>query len=223
MIARGSVTLISAESGAGKTWLGYFLSGRVAHGRDVLGRAVRGSRVLYLDGENPLYTVKQRLFDLGIEETPNLTVWGGWNTWPPPGPASPAVLKFVSDHQPLVIYDSLIEFHTGSERSSSETRAFMRRFRALANMGGTVLILHHTGKADTARQYRGSSDIKASVDTAYLLEKTDDNSREITRLKLTCFKSRLAPPCDFSMEFRRGEGFVAADSAQNVRKSLPMF
>jgi hypothetical protein len=54
MIARGSVTLISAESGTGKTWLGYFLAGRVAHGREVLGRAVRRCRVLYLDGENPL-------------------------------------------------------------------------------------------------------------------------------------------------------------------------
>lgn len=211
MIARGSVTLISAESGTGKTWLGYFLAGRVAHGCEVLGRAVRRSRVLYLDGENPLYMVKQRLFDLGISQTPDLTVWGGWNTSPPAGPASLAVLKVASECKPLIIYDSLIEFHPGSEQSSSETRAFMRHFRALANMGATVVILHHTGKAETSKQYRGSSDIKAAVDTAYVLEKTDGNSREITRLTMTNFKSRLAPSNDFSMEFRRGEGFVAAE------------
>jgi hypothetical protein len=78
VVAKGSVTLICSESGTGKTWLAYYLAGCVAHGRAFLGRAVNASRVLYLDGENPLYTVKQRLFDLGIDETPNLTVWGGW-------------------------------------------------------------------------------------------------------------------------------------------------
>jgi predicted ATP-dependent serine protease len=212
MIARGSVTLICAESGTGKTWLGYFLAGRVAQGRDVLGRAVRQSRVLYLDGENPVYMVKQRFFDLGISETPNLTVWGGWNISPPAGPASRAVVEFARKYQPLIIYDSLIEFHPGSEQSSSETRAFMRNFRALANMGATVVILHHTGKAETAKQYRGSSDIKAAVDTAYLLEGADENTPEIRKLTLNCFKSRLALGRNFSMEFRRGLGFVAAES-----------
>jgi hypothetical protein len=220
MIARGSVTLISAESGTGKTWLGYFLAGHVAHGREVLGRTVRRSRVLYLDGENPLYMVKQRLFDLGIAETPDLTVWGGWNKWPPPGPESPVVVKFVRDHQPLIVYDSLIEFHTGSEQSSTETRAFMRRFRALANMGATVVILHHTGKAPTSKEYRGSSDIKAAVDTAYLLERADENTPEIRRLLLKCFKGRLALAQNFSMEFRRGFGFVPAETGKTVSQII---
>jgi hypothetical protein len=220
MIARGSVTLISAESGTGKTWLGYFLAGRVAHGRDALGRAVRRSRVLYLDGENPLYMVKQRLFDLGIAETPDLTIWGGWNTWPPPGPESPVVVKFVREHMPLIVYDSLIEFHPGSEQSSTETRAFMRRFRALANLGATVVILHHTGKAPTSKEYRGSSDIKAAVDTAYLLERVDENTPEIRKLLLKCFKGRLALAQNFSMEFRRGLGFVPAESSKTVSEII---
>ncbi|HZW91607.1 MAG TPA: AAA family ATPase, partial [Candidatus Eremiobacteraceae bacterium] len=63
MIAKGSVTLISAESGTGKTWLAYYIAGRVAHGTPILGRQVKQSKVLYLDGENPLYLVKQRLLD----------------------------------------------------------------------------------------------------------------------------------------------------------------
>ena len=217
MIARGSVTLISAESGTGKTWLAYFLAGRVAYGRDVLGRAVKQCRDL--DGENPLYLVKQRLLDLGISETPYLTAWGGWNTSPPAGPASRAVMDFAGEHRPLIIYDSLIEFHPGSEQSSSETRSFMRNFRALANMGATVLVLHHTGKADTAKQYRGSSDIKAAVDTAYLLERADEDAPELGKLTLRCFKSRLALARNFSMEFRRGLGFVAAET-RSVREII---
>jgi hypothetical protein len=211
MIARGSVTMICAESGTGKTWLAYYLAGCVARGVPVLGHAVKRAKVLYLDGENPVYVVKQRLFDLGVGETPDLKIWGGWLRWPPPGPSSPLVINFARRHSPLIIYDSLIEFNPGSEQSSTETRAFMRLLRALANLGATVLILHHTGKAETAKLYRGSSDIKAAVDTAYLLEKADEDSKEIAKISLTCFKGRLAPGQNFTMELRKGRGFVAVE------------
>src|SRR5205814_3815480 len=101
---------------------------------------------------------------------------------------NPLVIEFTRQHRGMIIYDSLIEFHSGSEQSSTETRAFMRYFRALANLGATVGILHHTGKAETAKIYRGSSDIKAAVDTAYLLESPDKEQRTLGRLSLRCFK-----------------------------------
>jgi hypothetical protein len=42
----------------------------------------------------PLYVVKkQPLFDFGIPETPNLTVWGGRNLSPPIGPHNPLVIS----------------------------------------------------------------------------------------------------------------------------------
>lgn len=212
MIAKGSITLICAESGTGKTWFGYYLAGCVARGVPVLGHAVRGCKVLYLDGENPLYVVKQRLFDLGISETPNLTVWGGWNLSPPVGPQNPLVIDFARQHQGLILYDSLIEFHPGSEQSSTETRAFMRYFRALANLGATPAVLHHTGKAETSKLYRGSSDIKAAVDTAYLLVRTSQQPEELGDLSMTCFKARLAPGRNFGMTFRKGQGFVPCEA-----------
>lgn len=217
MIARGSITLICSESGTGKTWLGYYIAGCVAWGVPILGRPVKRSKVLYLDGENPLYAVKQRLFDLGILETGDLTVWGGWNLLPPRGPQCPLINEFARRHKPLIIFDSLIEFHPGSEQSSTETRAFMKHFRALANLGATIVVLHHSGKAETAKIYRGSSDIKAAVDTAYQLESADKESTRIGRLTLKCFKGRLAPGHNFEMEFREREGFVACDVSARTR------
>jgi hypothetical protein len=214
MIGQGSVTLISAESGTGKTWLGYFIAGCIAHGHPVIGRASERSKVLYLDGENPLAVVKQRLLDLGIKETPDLIVWGGWVCQPPPGPDHPLVVDFARTHKGLIIYDSLVEFHTGSEQSSTETRAFMRHFRKLAYLGATVIVLHHTGKAESAKQYRGSSDIKAAVDTAYLLEKPPGEPEELGKLSLTCFKGRFIPGRSFAMEFKKGQGFVPSTGAQ---------
>ena len=212
MIAQGSITLICAESGTGKTWVGYFLAGCVAHGVPVLSRPVRACKVLYLDGENPLCVAKQRLLDLGISETPNLTVWGGWNLSPPVGPENPLVVEFARQHKGLIIYDSLIEFHPGSEQSSTETRAFMRHFRTLANFGAAVAILHHTGKAVTSKLYRGSSDIKAAVDTAYLLARNTQDPEELRELSMTCFKARLAPGQNFRMTFKKTQGFVPCES-----------
>jgi hypothetical protein len=217
MIAEGSVTLICAESGTGKTWVGYYIAGCVAWGISVLGHQVRPCKVLYLDGENPLYVVKQRLFDLGIAETPNLTVWGGWNLSPPVGPDHPLVIEFARKEQGLIIYDSLIEFHPGYEQSSTETRAFMRHFRKLAYLGATVIVLHHTGKSETSKQYRGSSDIKAAVDTAYLLERPTQQPEELRELSMNCFKARLAPGKDFGMRFQRGRGFVCSDAYRTTR------
>ena len=217
MIAQGSVTLICAESGTGKTWVGYYIAGCVARSIPILGRPVRPCKVLYLDGENPLYVVKQRLIDLGIAETPNLTVWGGWNLSPPVGPDHPLVIEFARKEQGLIIYDSLIEFHPGSEQSSTDTRAFMRHFRKLAYLGATVIILHHTGKSETSKQYRGSSDIKAAVDTAYLLECPTQQPEELRELSMNCFKARLAPGKDFGMRFQRGRGFVCSDAYRTTR------
>jgi hypothetical protein len=214
MIALGSVTLICAESGIGKTWLGYAIAGCAARGIPFAGRLVKQSKVLYMDGENPLYVVKQRLFDLGIRETPELQVWGGWNLSPPPGPQSVLLVDFARQHKPLIIFDSLIEFHPGSEQSSTETRAFMKFFRRLANWGATVIVLHHAGKAETARTYRGSSDIKAAVDTAYLLQSVGEESNRLGQLKMKCFKGRLAPGQDFGLEFRQGQGFVASEACK---------
>ena len=217
MIAQGSITMICAESGTGKTWFGYYLAGCVANNVSVLGQAVLGCKVLYLDGENPLYVAKQRLKDLGIQDSPNLKLWGGWNMSPPPGPSDPLVIDFAREHRGLIIYDSLIEFHSGSEQSSTETRSFMRHFRHLANLGASVIFLHHSGKADTSKQYRGSSDIKAAVDTAYALVRTSQGVAELGDLALTCFKGRLAPGQNFSMKFKKGHGFLPTSGGERQR------
>jgi hypothetical protein len=83
----------------------------------------------------------------------------------------------------------------------------MRLLRTLANLGATVLVLHHTGKADSAKLYRGSSDIKAAVDTAYVLESEEPG--QLAKLRLTCFKGRLTPGKNYALEFRKRQGFVA--------------
>ena len=74
LIAARSVTLITAESGTGKTWFAYWLAAAIARGLPILGREVGQRPVLYLDAENPLSVVKQRLSEMGVGETPELKI-----------------------------------------------------------------------------------------------------------------------------------------------------
>jgi hypothetical protein len=220
LIPRASVNLISAESGTGKTWLAYGLAGAVAHGTTFLGRTVQRTPVLYLDGENPLAVVKRNLTDLGIPETPDLHVWAGWNVESPPGPDDPRIISFVREHAPLLIWDSLVEFAGCDEQSATEIRRFMRKFRYLAHLGATVIILHHTGKSKGSHEYRGSSDIKASVDMAYVVTGRPDHGK-LHWLTMKPFKSRIAPGQTFTMEFRERKGFVAVNAPKTVAKEDP--
>jgi KaiC/GvpD/RAD55 family RecA-like ATPase len=208
MIPRASVNLISAESGTGKTWLAYAIAGAVAHGSAFIGRAAQSAPVLYLDGENPLYVVKRNLGDLGIPRTDALRIWGGWNTDQPPGPEDDRIVRFATEAKPLLVWDSLVEFAHADEQSSTEMREFLKHFRRLAHGGATIIILHHTGKTSTSKDYRGSSDIKAAVDTAYRVTGRPRYGK-LHRLDLDPFKSRIAPGQKVSMEFHEGRGFVA--------------
>ncbi len=175
LVTESAVTLLTGDSGVGKSTFGLAVAGAVAHGVPFVGFPTMQRRVLYVDGENPGGVVRERLGRLGIAETDALTVWGGWNEVAPKGPYYSGVIEWVHEHRGLIVYDSLIQFHPGSEQDSSETRRYMSQFRALANAGASVLLLHHTGKGENARQYRGSTDIKASVDLAFVLEEVGDS------------------------------------------------
>lgn len=221
MIAARSITLLSADSGTGKTWLAYAIAGAVASGTEFIGQRVTKCPVLYLDGENPPAIPRRNLRELGIKRTQDLQVWGGWVKWdgklePPPGPDDPRIMQYVDREPPLLIWDSLVEFHPGDEQSATETRSFMSKFRHLANRRATVLLLHHTGKGENTKQYRGSSDIKAAVDTAYVLTGKPQGGK-LHRLTMTNFKSRMAAGQNFELEFKEGHGFVPADAATPAR------
>ena len=70
LLPLGSVTLLSAASGTGKTWLAHGIAGAVAHGQPFLGRAVAHRPVRYFDGENPDCVVKARLSRLAFPRIP---------------------------------------------------------------------------------------------------------------------------------------------------------
>jgi hypothetical protein len=206
IFAIGNVVLLTAEPGGGKSTIVLSMADAISRGKPFAGYRTQQRPVLYLDLENPLSTVVERMDRLGINDGPSLKMWGGWCEEEPPEANCPIVREYVAAcaMPPLIVVDSLISFFKGSENDSAEIRAHMHGYRQLAHLGATVLVLHHTGKADSSKEYRGSSDIKAAVDVAYHLVNLGDPAR-LSLLRLRAFKSRITVAPEVILNYRDGQ------------------
>jgi RecA-family ATPase len=198
--------MLTGEPGCGKSTLISALCGAVSKGEPFASRVTRQRPVLILDKENPLPFVVQRFARLGIEDSDTFKIWGGWLEDGPPSPCSSMILDWVRacEIKPLIVVDSVVSFHPGSENDAAETRAFMQGLRRLADLGATVIFLHHSGKSDSSKDYRGSSDYKAAVDSAYHLANLV-NTTKLEALRLRAFKTRLASSAELCFRYQDGK------------------
>jgi archaellum biogenesis ATPase FlaH len=192
LIAVGTVTAITGESGCGKSTLATALASAVERGVPFAGLPTRRCPVLMLDRENPVSVIAERFDRLGIDDSPNFIVWGGWCLEEATDPTSPLVVGWVEslEPKPLIIVDSFVAFNSGDENDATQTRSYMQGFRRLADLGATVIVIHHGGKSESNKDYRGSSDIKASIDVGLHLANLGDPSR-LSSMRLRSFKSRF--------------------------------
>jgi len=193
MFAEGALHMITSEPGAGKSTLIAAAAHAISHGLDFMGQLTKKRPVLLLDAENPLPAIRERFERLAIKTHRNFRVWGQWVGEDPPAAGGAIVLEWVTrcEPKPVIIVDSVIAFHPGTENDSNETRQYMGQYRRLTAMGATVVLLHHTGKSETSKEYRGSSDYKASIDIGYKLTNMGDNAR-LSLLELRPFKQRFS-------------------------------
>jgi AAA domain/DnaB-like helicase N terminal domain len=172
LIPARAITILAGEPGAGKTWLALAIAKAVKLGGEFLGHRATQGEVLYLDRENPLALVRERL-EIICGGAGVLSPWGNWCADEPPLIGDPRLLDFAKQGL-LIIFDSLIRFHKAeNENDASEMSKIMAQLRALANAGGTVLALHHKAKSETS-SYRGSSDIAGGADAVFALTKRED-------------------------------------------------
>ncbi|HWR35363.1 MAG TPA: DnaB-like helicase N-terminal domain-containing protein [Clostridia bacterium] len=205
-LPRGAVVALTGDSGSGKSTLA------TAWTRDV------SVPVLFLDRENPLSAIADRLERLGMIDGDRIRFWGGWLAQEAPQPDAPAVMDWVRtcDPKPLVVVDSFSAFGPVDQNDAGETRAFMHRCRRLADLGATVVVIHHDGKADTAKDYRGSSDFKAAIDSGYHVTNFGDG--QLDKMALRPFKNRFGHAGQIMYDYAGGR-FTRCDE-HNARQTV---
>ncbi len=170
LIPASGITIIAGEAGSGKTWLALTLARAMTFGDDFLGRRTQKNKALYLDRENPLSLIRDRL-QLLFGGASEFRPWGLWCSDEPPMIGDPRLLEFARK-RPVLIIDSMIRFHSADENSATQMAPVMASLRELSTVGASVIVLHHKPKSETS-SYRGSSDIVAGADAAFSLAKHD--------------------------------------------------
>jgi len=197
----GAVLVVSAPPNTFKTWFALMMSEALSTGKQFLGRYTRKTNVIYLNKENPVNLLKERLELIGSEYDDNFKFWN-YNTNPePPRLVNNQSYKKLAAENTVIVIDSLIRFHDSDENSSSEMSQVMNAVRTLTKEGATVVILHHQGKGES--QYRGSSEILAGCDIMYSL----NYDRESKILTLKTEKNRYQPEFKISMKIETKNGF----------------
>jgi len=216
IFAEGALHMLTSEPGAGKSTLVASAAYAISLGLEFTGRATSRRAVLLLDAENPLPAICERFNRIGIKTNPDFHIWGQWVGEDPPSAGGAVVLEWVArcDPKPLIIVDSVIAFHPGAENDSNETRKYMAQYRALTAMGATIVLLHHIGKSETSRDYRGSSDYKASIDIGYKLSNSGDGAR-LSTLELKPFKQRFS--VDPVLRMKYCDGVLVAEKTEAPR------
>jgi KaiC/GvpD/RAD55 family RecA-like ATPase len=209
-VPRGAVVAFTGDSASGKSTL------VTAFARDA--RRGKGVQTLILDRENPLAVVADRLRRLGMEDGPGMWIWGGWLREQAPQPDSPIVRRWAAETKGIIVVDSFSAFIEGDQNDAAIVRAFMHQLRRLADLGATVILIHHDGKAETAKDYRGSSDFKAAIDQGYHVTNIAADGGGLGKLLLRPFKSRLGPAGPTLYQYAEGQ-FVREDTAETTEAS----
>jgi hypothetical protein len=211
-LPRGAVVGITGDAGAGKSSL------VTAWARDA------AVPVLFLDRENPLSVVAERFDRLQWRtDDPRVKFWGCWCAHEPPLPDAPQVVEWVEacEPKPLVVVDTYSAFQVGDQNDSTACRAFMNRCRRLAARGATVVVLHHSGKADSSKDYRGSSDFAGALDLGFHVSNIGTNG-DLGRLLLRPFKTRIHVDGIMAYDYAGGQFARGgrAEASQTVQEQL---
>ena len=196
LLPEGGLVMLVGKPGTFKSFLSLDICRAVACGESFAGQPKCEPRpVLYLDAENGLNVIVSRRNLMGIPGASNFRYWGRFSGRPFPALDDADLRDFAAKERPLIVIDSFIRFHKGSENDNAEVAATMAHFLNLSRAGATVLMLHHAGK-DKEKLYRGAMELEAAPDVCIRVERTGD--REI---RLATFKNRFGQERSHDLRF----------------------
>lgn len=169
LIPKGMITLFYAPSGLGKSTLANQLCQAVQDGTIFLGMQTVKAPVFYLDFENPLATIVDRLRKIGGKEP--FPLWHhGSEVAPPQIDGKDRDLLLGIKPETLLVIDTLKACNDADENKATDMKPLFDFLKELRRHGLTILLLHHTTKGVDGG-YRGSSVIQDQADHCISLAK----------------------------------------------------
>jgi hypothetical protein len=209
---RESLVNLSAYSGLGKSVFVSALTISTMSALPFLGkfRVRHPGSVLFFDEETPKSYWGDRAKKMGfrVDDPFFLAHFLGYKLDDDKG--FNMISNLVAQYSPvLVVFDTLIRFHTGDENSAAAMAPVMGRLRKIANMGPCVYVLIHQNKnsADVRLRSRGSSDIIGACDLELALMEKGPKDHKI--IELRSVKARLAPVSPINLKIEEVEGVLS--------------
>jgi hypothetical protein len=206
LLPQGAAMVIVADAGVGKTWFIEELALSVDQGTPFLGEFhTRQGKVLVIDEENADALLKRRLQKLlrgaGLQEDGSgldiefLTAQG--INLSDDNCVAALDKLFDEMHPDLVLIDALVRIHRGNENDAGDMALVFGIIKQwIVTYGCSFVFCHHRRKPglagnDSANMFRGSSEIRAFVDTHLDLKPV---KTEPGRITVVHSKSRFAEP-----------------------------
>jgi hypothetical protein len=218
LLPRQSITLLHGRGGIGKTWLALLIGSAVSKGGLFMGLETEQAPVVYVDFENSLPVLVDRVKTVGADEVifwhPSVT-----QVSPPRLDGDGCSQYKALPAGALLIFDTLRASQDLDENSSRDMAFIMARLKELRDSGFTILLLHHTPKGND-RAYKGSTAILDLADHVLGFNKVhkenheaevlDDEAMDAHWRLGTRDKTRYQPFHIF-LAFDPGRGFVPTD------------
>lgn len=220
-IATGSLNMVYAARGLGKTFFGIELTKAVTTGKPFFEWHVPSARgVLFLDGEMPTVMLQERFnFLYGGNLPPNLTVLPSEAVWTNTKPLNlnekesqeriQAMLDTLAaqGRKPaLIIIDNLSSLSFGTDENDNSVQDdLLRWLMGLRHQGYAVLLVHHAGKGG---DQRGASRREDFLDTSIRLSKPETEPQgdgAAFKIEFTKERGRKAVPNFLTVALETGE------------------
>ncbi len=172
LIPAGAITLLFGKGGIGKTSVALQIIHCIAEGKEFAGLKTKQTPVCFIDLENPLSVLKERIKHIG--QSDHILIWHGSCEPPPARLDKDEYACYFHLTKGLLVFDTLRASFLGDENSSRDIALIISRLKELRDKGFTILLLHHTPKSNDGI-YKGSTAILDLVDHALCLEPVKSN------------------------------------------------
>lgn len=222
LFCRGDVSVLAGEPSVGKSLLCASISLAVASGNEWAEFEVQPGKVLYVDEENPIDVVYDRLRRMGMDDEVSKNIRYLHNQGVKLDKNADLLLEEAIAWKPhLIVLDSLQQLHGQDENNAGEMGLlFKLGIQPLAReINASVILLHHTTKSEIGgffQKVRGSGAITASVDAGYSLQKSSGNN-----LLLSVGKSRRGRISSVVLAFKEGlDGDIALERVHSQKEMV---